>query len=207
MYELSPFSFLQETFSRMMCPPAADSVAWRTLGFIKLTCCGPDSGPPTPWAPTSARLPVSLKSDLDSTDLAARKYLSLSSPAGPRASLNQLSLPLGDYWGFINEQGVLFHTSYQTAHKTSSLGFHCLVTHAAAVPSGNGSGLWWMLFLCTIDLALSEPEYISHQNMIGIELNPGRDDAVIRLIYKYTVHSNRWFITSNIVRLSDDQTP
>ena len=55
-------------------------------------------------------------------------------------SLNQLSLPLGDYQGFINKQGVLFHTSYQTDHKTPSLGFDCLVTHVGAAPYGNTAG-------------------------------------------------------------------
>lgn len=56
-------------------------------------------------------------------------------------SLHQLSLPLGDYRGFINEQGVLFHTSYQTDHKTPSLGFDCLVTDVGAALYGNAVGL------------------------------------------------------------------
>lgn len=35
---------------------------------------------------------------------------------------------------------MLFHTSYQTDHKTSSLGFDYLVTHVGAAPYGNTAG-------------------------------------------------------------------
>ena len=80
------------------------------------------------------------------TELTTRKHLGLSSPIEPRASLNQLSLPLGHYQGFINEQGVLSHTSYQTDHKTPSLGFDCLVIHVGAAAYGNAVG---SLSVCT----------------------------------------------------------
>ena len=105
---------------------------------------GPGSGTAISVAPGDAKSPCLFKewfrfSGL-SADFIARKNLSLSLPTEPRVSLNQLSLPLGDYQGFINKQGVLFHTSYQTDHKTPSLGFDCLVTHVGAAPYGNTAG-------------------------------------------------------------------
>lgn len=152
--------------------------------------------PQHPWPPAAvAEAPCLFKEWFrlsgPSADLAARKYLSLSSPTEPRASLNTLSLPLRDYQGFINEQGVLFHTSYQTDHKTPSLGFDCLVTHVGAAPYGNAASslgvctrerkredvcdvVFFSFFESVIWLIWSEQlDLPSHQHTT----NPGRRDA------------------------------
>lgn len=143
MYELSPFLSYRILFGETLCPPAADTAACWTE-YIKIMLHGSASGPTIPVAPSDTKAPCLFKEWFrlysPSTDLIARKHLSLSSPTEPRASLNQLSLPLGDYQGFINEQGALFHTSYQTDHKTPSLGFDCLVTHVGTAPYGNAAG-------------------------------------------------------------------
>lgn len=140
MYELSPFSFLQETFLQPLCPRSVESSKkW----IYEANVVRASQRAHNTQAPSDTEAPCLFKEWFrlsgPSADLIARKYLSLSSPTEPRASLNQLSVPLGDYRGFINEQGALFHTSYQTDHKTPSLGFDCLVTHVGAAPYGNAA--------------------------------------------------------------------
>lgn len=77
---------------------------------------------------------------------------------------------------------LLFHTSYQTDHKTPSLGFDCLVTHVEAASYGNAAGslsvgtrermsvilcVFFLFFFEKCELAASEqPDLPSHQHIM-----------------------------------------